>query len=67
MDIAKAKTLKLGQTVHFPADRGNPAGSGQVVFIGRDAVKNLQGQEYVWVALWNKGAPAGVWPSNRLG
>jgi hypothetical protein len=30
MNLEKAKQLKAGDRVHYPADRGNPAGYGTV-------------------------------------
>lgn len=67
MDIAKARTLKIGDTVRCPADRGDPAYSGKVEHVGQDEAQDLQGRGYLWVTVRRAGAHASVWPSNRLG
>lgn len=68
MNIAKARQLSVGSVVQYPADRGDPAGVGRVSSITPDAPaqKSVQGQEYIWVEVNDKGKKA-VWPSNRLG
>ena len=65
MDINKAQSLKIGQTVHFPSDRGDPAGSGCVKHVSETVNKNIHGTEYIWVTV-DTGGHASVWPSNRL-
>lgn len=66
MVIAHAKKLKIGQTVHCPADRGDKGFSGKVVHVGETVYSNHQGTEYVWVTVQGV-KKSSVWPSNRLG
>lgn len=66
MDIGKARLLRVGQRVAFPADRGSPAGIGRVTHVGEGAAQNIYGKHYVWVSLRDGEKSAGVWPSNRL-
>lgn len=64
MKLEKAKQLKVGDSVRYPADRGNPAGTGTVRHIATDEQTHpLLPEPFLWVTL--HGA-AGVWPSNRL-
>lgn len=65
MDIQKATKLKVGDIVRFPADRGEPSGSGKIAHISTDVNKNIHGIDYVWVTV-NVGQHNTVWPSNRL-
>lgn len=71
MNINKALSLKEGDIVHFPADRGDPAGYGRVTHVqpGPATQKNIYGVEYVWgtVTLPYSAKRSTVWPSNRLG
>ncbi len=62
MLIQKAMQIKAGQTVRFPADRGEDAGKGEVLSVGPSICKNMHGTQYLWVTI--KGG--GVWPSHRL-
>jgi hypothetical protein len=69
MKIEKALTLKVGDTVYCPADRGDPPFSGKVTHNcnGTKTIsKNLDGVEYIWVEVQGPGKKS-MWPSNRLG
>ena len=67
MNINKARTLKVGQLVYFPADRGSQGGFGYVRHVGETEQKNIYGTPYLWVTVRASGSKsAGVWPSNRL-
>ena len=55
--------IEVGQNISYPADRGQPAGSGIIRFISSSISKNLNGVPYVWVTIQG----GGVWPSHRLG
>ena len=67
MNINKARALKPGALVYFPADRGDPAGFGYVRHIGETDQKNIYGTPYLWVTVRDAGGRScGVWPSNRL-
>ena len=64
MKIEKALKLKIGDTVYYPPDRGDPGGYSKITFIGSKTIyKNIYGHEYIRVNL----ACGGVWPTNRLG
>lgn len=68
MKIERARQLKVGDLVHFPADRGDPAGSGYVTNIGTKESTNMSGTPFLWVTVKTSGGVScGVWPSNRLG
>lgn len=66
MDLQKAQALKVGNVVHCPTDRGEPAFYGKVEWVGGSVAKNIYGAEYIWV---NVRGPhhTSCWPSNRLG
>jgi hypothetical protein len=56
MNIARAKNLRFGDKIKFPADRGNPAGVATVrTFNGCsshqlcDEHKTVNGVVYIWV------------------
>ena len=67
MNINKARALKPGALVYFPADRGDPAGFGYVQHVTETEQKNIYGTPYLWVTVRASGSKsAGVWPSNRL-
>lgn len=66
MDIKSAKALLWGSTVHYPEDRGEPAGSGRVVNVGTVVHKNIHGVEYIWVVVRYHKWREATWPSNRL-
>lgn len=71
MNIEKAKSLKKGAIVRYPADRGDLAGQGTVVdetaIIQSATVnKNSLGAEYIWVQVKSSTGKTSVWPSNRL-
>lgn len=66
MNIDRARTLKQGDLVYYPEDRGSPAGSGKVTSVGTMTCKSLKGQEFIWVEVQHFGKKS-VWPSNRLG
>ena len=65
MNIDKALSLKHGDTVFCPADRGDPAKTGTVKSVSHNVNKNIRGVEYVWVTVQHVGHGS-VWPSNRL-
>lgn len=65
MDIAKALELKVGNSVRFPADRGDPAGYGKVEHIDPTVATSFNGTKYIWVVVRGPNAAA-TWPSNRL-
>ena len=68
MEIERAKRCKVGDVVHVPADRGDPAGWGKVKHIGGAVAKTLNGTEYVWITVRHNGLlHSSVWSSNRLG
>lgn len=63
MHIDKARRLRYGDVVHFPADRGSPAGYGRVNHVSTMApAKTINGTEYIWIGVRGFG----TWPSNRL-
>jgi len=62
MNIEKAQRLQVGDTVHYPEDRGTKAGSGKISHIGQTVNTSYQGNKYIWVSIQG----GGVWPSNRL-
>jgi hypothetical protein len=65
MKLEKAKQLKVGDSVRYPADQGNPAGAGTIRHIDtREQTHLLLAEPFLWVTLENAD---GVWPSNRLG
>lgn len=67
MEIGKARLLKVGQLVNYPADRGDKAGQGRVVAVSEGAAQNIYGKHYLWVSLRDSlGKSLGVRPSNRL-
>lgn len=70
MNVAQALSLKVGQQVRVPADRGEPAYIGKVAAPTLNYVhKSHQGIEYVHVTVERnrgRGTSSG-WPSNRLG
>lgn len=69
MNVQKAKSLKVGQKVFCPADRGEKAFSGKVVdqnLENAQVHKNHKGDEYIWIAVQGLSKKS-VWPSNRLG
>ena len=63
MKIEEALKLKVGDTVFYPEDRGNPKGYSKVTYVSELVCRNAEGTEYIWVNL----KIGGVWPSNRLG
>lgn len=69
MNIDKAMQLKVGDVVHCPADRGDPAYKGKVTHncnSSKTVAKTLDGSEYVWVEVQGPYHKT-MWPSNRLG
>jgi len=62
MDIERAQKLSAGDSVNYPEDRGDKAGSGVIASISENVHHNIRGVAYLWVAL----VGGGVWPSNRL-
>lgn len=68
MKIERARQLKIGQLVNFPADRGDPAGDGYVTHISPIEQTHMGGKPFLWVTVrYTGGKRSGVWPSNRLG
>lgn len=68
MKIERARQLKVGDLVYFPADRGDPAGDGHVTHIGIKKSTNMSGEPFLWVTVrYTGGKRSAVWPSNRLG
>lgn len=65
MKIEEARKLQVGDTVQYPADRGDPAGSGEVTHIGRTEQTNQSGEIYQWISVKGRHHES-VWPSNRL-
>lgn len=66
MTPEQARKLKVGDTVKFPEDRGEPAGSGRVTHVSdMEPALNIKGTPYIWVtvAALNKRS---VWPSNKI-
>lgn len=66
VDIEKAKKIRIGQIVNYPADRGEAAGSGRVTFTQPLVYSNASGVEYVWVNVRKPDGSSAVWQSNRL-
>lgn len=69
MHITKARKLKVGDRVSCPADRGDPAFTGQVSWVQADAkaaIAHGSSAEYIWVEVQGQSKKS-VWPSNRLG
>jgi len=64
MEIEKALTLKVGDFVWYPKDRGEPGGMSEITSVSENPTiyKNIYGIEYIWVNL----KIGGVWPTNRL-
>lgn len=68
MKIERARQLKIGQLVYFPADRGEPSGEGYVTHIGHQDQTHMGGKPFLWVTVRYQGEKrSAVWPSNRLG
>jgi hypothetical protein len=70
MDIERARQLKPGDIVHFPADMGQPAGYGRVEGIAHQTTPQSTRADvelFVSVLVRLPGSHASVWPSNRLG
>ena len=58
--------LKIGALVECPVDRGDNAYVGEILSIGKEVYKNINGNEFVWVEVQGPNHKT-VWPSNRLG
>jgi len=67
MILTKAKSLKIGDTVYCPADRGESGYHGKIIHIGEQVSKNIDGVEFVWITVRKDSKTNHVWPSNRLG
>ena len=68
MRLDRAQSLKIGQIVGCPADRGDVRYTGKVTHIGTEINKSFSGVEFVWVTVEHpNGKSRHVWPSNRLG
>lgn len=65
MKIEEARKLQVGDTVRYPADRGDPAGSGKVTHVGGAEQTNQGGEIYQWISVKGPNHES-VWPSNRL-
>ena len=67
MNIEKARALKVGSLVHFPADRGDKAGYGYVSHISLIEQTHMGGKPFLWVTIKLPGCrTSAVWPSNRV-
>lgn len=67
MNIDKAITLKPGDTVRCPADRGEAGYTGKVTHVAGNKCTSFNGTPYVWVTVRHpSGLSNHVWPSNRL-
>jgi len=71
MDIKKAKSLKPGDSVYCPADRGEGAYKGTVIqdCVDCPTYRTPGGVEYIWIQVKGSGylgTRKAVWPSNRL-
>lgn len=58
---------RVGQTVRYPADRGDLPGYARIAHVGTTVETNIHGVRFVWVTLKSQGQSRGVWPSHRLG
>lgn len=68
MNIDKAIALKVGDTVHCPADRGDRPYAGRVTHVAGGRCVSFNGTPYVWITVRHpNGLSSHVWPSNRLG
>jgi hypothetical protein len=65
MHIDKALRLKVGDIVHCPADRGDPAFTGRVTHVS-PVIHEASLTEFIWVEVQGPHHKS-VWPSNRLG
>ena len=65
MNIETALTLKVGDVVTYPPDRGAPGGVGKVTGITRRIAENLNKDKFLWVEVRTFGKST-IWPSNRL-
>ena len=59
--------LRIGSTVRYPSDRGEPAGVGKIEHVSSAVYKNVYGNDYVWVLVRYESGRSASWPSNRLG
>lgn len=67
MRIERARNLKVGGAVGFPADRGEPEGVGRILSVGTEEHATVNGVAYLWVHVKYTSRPgSAVWPSNRL-
>jgi hypothetical protein len=66
MELQRALKLRVGETVHCPTDRGDPAYAGVVSYISGNIATHL-GKEFIWVTVKDRHGCKRVWPSNRLG
>lgn len=68
MKLSKARQLKVGDLVHYPADRGDKEGSGRVTHISPvECSHPLLSEPHLQVEVQMPGNRKTVWPSNRLG
>jgi hypothetical protein len=69
MELQKAKSLRIGQSVRCPADRGDPAYVGTVAHVEQqECTHPCVAGPFVWVTVRHQnGKQSAVWSSNRLG
>lgn len=57
----------VGDTVQCPEDRGTPAYTGTVTYVGPSININIHGVRYVWCVVRDYNGNCHQWPSHRLG
>lgn len=67
MNIERARKLKVGDRVYYPADRGDPAGDGRVTAVFPAECTHMNQAPFIWVEVQMPGIRKTVWPTNRLG
>jgi hypothetical protein len=66
MEINEAKSLKVGEVIAYPEDRGERSGAGRITHISSEENKNFTGVSYIWITVQHNPNRRAVWPSNRL-
>lgn len=67
MHIEKARKLKPGDRVHYPANRGDRAGYGTVRWVETGESVRFDGVLFKWVEVYMPAERhASMWPSCRL-
>jgi hypothetical protein len=61
MNIEQAKSLKIGDKVRCPSDRGDSSYTGTVEQVGTD-----EGKDYIWITVRAPSGRASIWPTSRL-